>query len=67
MPTGPRFLIIDLHQRIAVPATTDDMQALVLWREELRQPDDAAYIGLKEHPATPNRKYSERDQIRLNG
>lgn len=30
----PRFLIIDLHKNKAVPATTDEMQALV-WREEL--------------------------------
>ena len=30
----PRFLIIDLHKNKAVPATTDEMQAL-LWREEL--------------------------------
>ena len=34
MPTEPRFLIIDLHKKQAVPATTDEMQALV-WREEL--------------------------------
>lgn len=43
MPTEPRFLIIDLHQKIAVPATTGEMQALV-WREELKPPADAAYI-----------------------
>lgn len=30
----PRFLIIDLHRKQAVPATTDEMQPLV-WREEL--------------------------------
>ena len=30
----PRFLIIDLHKNKAVPATTDEMQAL-LRREEL--------------------------------
>lgn len=30
----PRFLIIDLHKRQVVPATTDEMQAL-LRREEL--------------------------------
>ena len=30
----PRFLNIDLHKKQAVPATTDEMQAL-LWREEL--------------------------------
>ena len=34
MPAEPRFLIIDLHKNKAVPATTDEMQAL-LWREEL--------------------------------
>ena len=34
MPTEPRFLIIDLHRKQAVPATTDEMQDLV-WREEL--------------------------------
>lgn len=34
MPTEPRFLIVDLHKKQAVPATTDEMQAM-LWREEL--------------------------------
>ena len=34
MPIEPRFLIIDLHKNKAVPATTDEMQAL-MWREEL--------------------------------
>ena len=28
-PTEPRFLIIDLHKNKAVPATTDEMQALL--------------------------------------
>lgn len=34
MTTEPRFLIIDLHKKQAVPATTDEMQSL-LWRDEL--------------------------------
>ena len=35
----PRFLIIDLHKNKAVPATTDEMQAL-LWREESNKKSD---------------------------
>lgn len=34
IPTEPRFLIIDLHKGQAVPATTEEMQALV-WSEGL--------------------------------
>ena len=49
MPTEPRFLIIDLHQRITVPATTDEMQAL-LWSDYLRQPADGSYISQQDTP-----------------
>lgn len=49
MSTEPRFLIIDLHQRIAVPATTDEVQA-AMWRDYLRQPADGAYISQQDTP-----------------
>ena len=40
----PRFLIIDLHKNKAVPATTDEMQAL-LWREEPNKQSDMKWDG----------------------
>ena len=49
MTTEPRFLIIDLHNKKAVPATTDEMQA-AMWRDYLRQPADGAYISQQDTP-----------------
>ena len=51
----PHFLIIDLHKRQAVPATTAEMQAL-LWREEPnKQSDmkgDGSYLPARDYELT---------------
>ena len=51
----PRFLIIDLHKNKAVPATTDEMQAL-LWREEsnkqLDRKEDSSYLPARDYEFT---------------
>ena len=51
----PRFLIIDLHRKQAVPATTDEMQPLV-WREESDKKsdmkEDSSYLPARDYEFT---------------
>ena len=53
--TEPRFLIIDLHRKQAVPATTDEMQPLV-WREESDKKsdmkEDSSYLPARDYEFT---------------
>ena len=51
----PRFLIIDLHKRQVVPATTDEMPALLRREESNKKSDmkeDSSYLPARDYEFT---------------